>query len=133
MFYLSSHSGNAVPLSLITRLHITLGPESLMHDNKCRLIWNLLLGIIFCIFFYPRLQTKRPIGSRVKAVNSVIMATWNDNLPAVLRTHSLLHVSCFAAAAFLIQPWLFCSALIHLMGILWEGILWSRFFYFCVK
>lgn len=84
-----------------------------MLDNRCRSIWNLLIA---ALSFWPASQTLCPIGSWVKAVNSVITTTQSDNLPAVLRTHSLLHMCCIAVAAFLIQPWVLCCALIHLMG-----------------
>ena len=84
-----------------------------MLDNRCRSIWNLLIA---ALSFWPASQTDCPIDSWVKAVNSVITRTWSDNLPAVLRTHSLLHMCCIAVTAFLIQPWVLCCALIHLMG-----------------
>lgn len=83
-----------------------------MLENRCRSIRNLLIA---ALSFWPVSQPDCPIGSWVKAVNSVI-TTWSDNLLAVLRTHSLLHTCCIAVAAFLIQPWVFRRVLSHLMG-----------------
>lgn len=116
-----------------------------MLDNRCWSIWNLLIA---SLSFWPASRTDCPIGSWVKAVNSVITTTWSDNLLAVLRTHSLLHVRCIAVAAFLLQPWVLRCALIHLMGsrgrlfamspIDWESsdrpmYVWNMWIWICMK
>lgn len=54
-----------LPLSLITPLHFTLGPEFLMHDNRCRSIWNLLVASLSS---WPALHTDCPKGSSVRAL-----------------------------------------------------------------
>lgn len=90
-------------------LHFILSLEFLLLDNRFRFIWNLLIVALSL----PASQADCP-GSWVKAVK-VVISTWNDNLPAVLRTHSLLHITWSAVTAFLIQPWVLCCALIHLI------------------
>lgn len=84
-----------LPLPLITLLHFTLGPEFLMHDNRCRSIWNLLVASLSS---WPA-PTAYRLSQRLfcESFTSEITTTLNDNLPAV-RGHAVLPHMCRTAA-----------------------------------